>query len=203
MIMVASLVAIAQETGTVAEQGEMVRKRSKLCFLNGTEKVVIPEAELMQLLDEETYDSYGHGRRFFKVGTGLICGGIGVTAAGVGVAALGTHYMGTSEGNYDQKVMGSEVLVIGIGLCVYGSMMMLPAGFAFQGIGRGKISRIAEEYNENNPTTTVSYRLSPAVMPVNVPQSQGNMAYGMTFSVNFRSVSCNQPFHCRSSARHQ
>lgn len=185
MIMVASLVAIAQETGTVAEQGEMVRKRSKLCFLNGTEKVVIPEAELMQLLDEETYDSYGHGRRFFKVGTGLICGGIGVTAAGVGVAALGTHYMGTSEGNYDQKVMGSEVLVIGIGLCVYGSMMMLPAGFAFQGIGRGKINRIAEEYNENNPTTTVSYRLSPSIMPVNVPQTQGNVVYGMTFSVNF------------------
>ena len=184
MIMVASLVAIAQETGTVAEQGEMVRKRSKLCFLNGTEKVVIPETDLMQILDEEAYDSYGHGRRFFKVGTGLIYGGIGVTAAGVGVVALGEHYMRTNEGNYDLYVM-RDVLVAGIGLCVYGSIMMLPAGLAFQGIGRGKISRIAEEYNENNPTTAVSYRFSPSIMSVNIPQSQSNVAYGMTFSVNF------------------
>lgn len=185
MIMVASLVAIAQETGTVAEQGEMVRKRSKLCFLNGTEKVVIPETDLMQILDEEAYDSYGHGRRFFKVGTGLIYGGIGVTAAGAGVAALGAHYMETSEGNYDQYVMGSEVLASGIMFCFVGSMMMLPAGLVLHGIGAGKISRIAEEYNENNPTTAVSYRISPSIMPVNVPQSQGNVAYGMTFSVNF------------------
>ena len=184
MIMVAGLVAIAQETGTIAEQGEMVRKRSKLCFLNGTEKVVIPETDLMQILDEEAYDSYGHGRRFFKVGTGLIYGGIGVTAAGVGVVALGEHYMRTNEGNYDLYVM-RDVLVAGIGLCVYGSIMMLPAGFAFQGIGRGKISKIADEYNQNNKNTAVFYRISPSVMPVNVPQSQSNVAYGMTFSVNF------------------
>ena len=184
MIMVASLVAIAQETGTVAEQGEMVRKRSKLCFLNGTEKVVIPETDLMQILDEEAYDSYCGGRRLFKLGTGLIYGGIGVTAAGVGVVALGEHYMRTNEGNYDLYVM-RDVLVAGIGLCVYGSIMMLPAGFAFQGIGRGKISKIADEYNQNNKNTAVFYRISPSVMPVNVPQSQSNVAYGMTFSVNF------------------
>ena len=182
-MIVASWAAVAQENSTIAGQGEMVRKRSKLCFLNDTKKVVIPETDLMQLLDEEAYDSYGHGRRFFKVGTGLIYGGIGVTAAGVGVVALGDHYMRTSEGNYDQDVM-IDVLVTGIGLCVYGSMMMLPAGLAFQGIGRGKISRIAEEYNQSHQNTAVSYRISPSIMPVNVA-SQNNVALGMTFSVSF------------------
>ena len=185
MLMVASFVTMAQENSTIAGQGEMVRKRSKLCFLNGTEKVVIPKTELMQLLDEEAYDSYCGGRRFFKIGTGLTYGGIGVTAAGAGVAALGAHYMETSEGNYDQYVMGSEVLVSGIMFCLVGSMMMFPAGLVLHGIGAGKISRIAEEYNQNHQNTAVSYRLSPSIMPVNVPQSQSNMAYGMTLSVNF------------------
>ena len=184
MLMVASFVTMAQENSTIAGHGEMVRKRSKLCFLNGTKKVVIPEAELMQLLDEEAYDSYCHGRTFFNVGTGLIYGGIGVTAAGVCVAALGAHYMETSEGNYDQKVMGSEVLVSGIGLCVNGGMMF-SLGLAFRGIGRGKISRIADEYNQYNQNTAVSYSISPSIMPVNVPQSQSNVALGMTLSVSF------------------
>ena len=188
MIMIASFVAVAQETGTVAEQGEMVRKRSKLCFLNGTEKVVIPETDLKQLLDEEAYDSYCAGRRLFKIGTGLTYGGVGVVAAGVGVAVLGAHYMSTSDTPHsedDQYIMGSKVFVSGVGFCIYSSMMIIPAGLVLHGIGAGKISGIADDYNLNNKKTAVSCRFSPAIMPVNVPQSQGNMAYGMTFSVNF------------------
>jgi len=73
-----------------------------------------------------------------------------------------------------------------VGISAYlNSFLLIPSGYILRGIGAGKISRIAEEYNQNNQNTTVSYRLSPAVMPVNVPQSQSNMALGMTFSVNF------------------
>ena len=188
MIMMAGLVAVAQETNTIAEQGEMVRKRSKLCFLNGTEKVVIPETDLKQLLDEEAYDSYCAGRRLFKIGTGLTYGGVGVVAAGVGVAVLGAHYMSTSDTPHsedDQYIMGSKVFVSGVGFCIYSSMMIIPAGLVLHGIGAGKISGIADDYNLNNKKTAVSFRVSPSVMPVNVPQSQSNMALGMSFSVNF------------------
>ncbi len=188
MIMIASFVAVAQEIGTIAEQGEMVRKRSKLCFLYGTEKVVIPETDLKQLLDEEAYDSYCAGRRLFKIGTGLTYGGVGVIAAGVGVAVLGAHYMSTSNTPHsedDQYIMGSKVFVSGVGFCIYSSMMIIPAGLVLHGIGAGKISGIADDYNLNNKKTAVSFRVSPSVMPVNVPQSQSNMALGMTFSVNF------------------
>lgn len=188
MIMIASFVAVAQETGTVAEQGEMVRKRSKLCFLNGTEKVVIPETDLKQLLDEEAYDSYCSGRRLFNLGTGLKYGGYAAFAVGLGVGTLGVHYMRTSESQPymedDRFNTGGRLFMLGILSFVYGNGM-IPVGYILRGNGAGKISRIAEEYNQNNQNTTVSYRLSPAVMPVNVPQSQGNMAYGMTFSVNF------------------
>ena len=70
----------------------------------------------------------------------------------------------------------------GMGLGLTGLMLSM---YDLRGIGAGKISRIAEEYNQNNQSAAISYHLSPSVMPVNVPQSQGNMAYGMTFSVNF------------------
>jgi hypothetical protein len=186
--MVASLAALAQETGIVAEQGEIVRKRSKLCFLNSTEKVVIPDAELMQLLDEEAYDTYCNGRRLFKIGTGLKYGGYTAFAVGLGVGALGVHYMRTSESDPywedDRFNTGGRLFMLGILSFIYGNGM-IPTGYILRGIGAGKISRIAEEYNENNPTTAISYRISPSIMPVNVPQSQGNVAYGMTFSVNF------------------
>ena len=188
MIMVASLAALAQETGIVAEQGEMVRKRSKLCFLNGTEKVVIPEAELMQLLDEEAYDTYCNGRRLFKIGTGLKYCGYTAFAVGLGVGTLGVHYMRTSESDPywedDRFNTGGRLFMLGILSFIYGNGM-IPTGYILRGIGARKISRIAEEYNQNNQSAAISYHLSPSVMPVNVPQSQGNMAYGMTFSVNF------------------
>ena len=188
MIMVASLVALAQETGTVAEQGEMVRKRSKLCFLNGTEKVVIPETDLMQLLDEETYDTYCSGRRLFKIGTGLKYGGYMAFAVGLGVGTLGVHYMRTSESDpywEDNRFnTGGRLFMLGILSFIYGNGM-IPTGYILRGIGAGKISGIADDYNLNNKKTAVSYRLSPSIMPVNVPQSQGNVAYGMTFNVNF------------------
>jgi hypothetical protein len=54
-----------------------------------------------------------------------------------------------------------------------------------RGSSAKKINRIADEYNQNNRNTSVSYSLSPSIMSVNVPQSQGNMALGMTFSLNF------------------
>ena len=188
MLMVASFVTMAQENSTIAGQGEMVRKRSKLCFLNGTKKVVIPEAELMQLLDEETYDTYCSGRRLFKIGTGLKYGGYTAFAVGLGVGALGVHYMRTSESDPywedDRFNTGGRLFMLGIVTFFYGNGM-IPTGYILRGIGAGKISKIADEYNQNSKNTAVSYRLSPSIMPVNVPQSQGNVAYGMTFSVSF------------------
>lgn len=188
MMMVASWAAVAQENSTIAGQGEMVRKRSKLCFLNGTEKVVIPETDLMQLLDEKAYDSYCGGRKFFKIGTGLVWGGGAAIGTGVGVAVLGVHYMRNGEvvvGEPDDTFdRGGRMLVYGVAIATEG-IGLIVAGSIFRRIAAGKISRIAEEYNQNNQNTAISYRLSPSIMPVNVPQSQSNVAYGMTFSVNF------------------
>ena len=188
MIMVVGWVAVAQENSTTAGQGDMVRKNYKLCFAQGNAKVVIPETELMQLFDEETYNSYCGGRKFFKIGTGLIFGGGAAIGTGVGLAALGVHYMRNGEvvvGEPDDTFdRGGRMLVYGVAIATEG-IGLIVAGSVFRGIAAGKISRIAEEYNQNDQNTTIYYRLSPSVIPVNIPQSQSNMAFGMTFSVDF------------------
>jgi hypothetical protein len=62
--------------------------------------------------------------------------------------------------------MGGRLFMLGILSFIYGNGM-IPTGYILRGIGTGKISSIAEEYNQN---TAISYHLSPAIMPVNVPQ---------------------------------
>ena len=188
LIVFAGLIVVAQENDTVASQGEMVRKRSKLCFYDGTKKVTITDTDLTQLLNEEDYDTYCRGRRFFKLGTGLTYGGYTAFGAGLGMGILGVHYMRNGEvvvGEPDDTFdRGGRMLVYGVAIATEG-IGLIVAGSVFRRIAAGKISRIAEEYNQNNQNTAVSYRLSPSIMPVNVPQSQSNVALGMTFSFSF------------------
>lgn len=188
MIMVVGWVAVAQENSTTAGQGDMVRKNYKLCFAQGNAKVVIPETELMQLFDEETYNSYCGGRKFFKIGTGLIFGGGAAIGTGVGLAALGVHYMRNGEvvvGEPDDTFdRGGRLLIYGIVLFGEGLGAII-SGSVFRSIGVRRINEVANDYNQKHKKTTIYYCLSPSVIPVNIPQSQSNMAFGMTFSVDF------------------
>ena len=181
MLMVVGLAALAQENVTPRA---MVRDDYNLCFTDNNQ--AIPDAELQQLLGEDIYGKYCSGRGLYKVGNGLKNGGWAAFGGGFGTAVVGTMVMvfAHAEENEVKKEAGAMVLGLGL-ISFYAGNLLIPTGYVLHGIGAGKISRIAEEYNENNPTTAVSYRLSPSIMPVNVPQSQGNMAYGMTFSVNF------------------
>ena len=62
VLVVASLATMAQGNGTLNQQGEMVRKDHNLCFAQGVGNQIIPDAELLQLLGEEGFDSYCTGR---------------------------------------------------------------------------------------------------------------------------------------------
>ena len=181
MLMVVGLAALAQENVTPRA---MVRDDYNLCFTDNNQ--AIPDAELQQLLGEDIYGKYCSGRRLFKVGNGLKTGGWAAFGGGLGMMALGTGLLlyANETGNSESKNAGLGVLYLGTLAFIDGNIL-IPTGYVLRGVGAGKISRIADDYNLNNKTTAVSYRLSPSIMPVNVPQSQGNMAYGMTFSVNF------------------
>lgn len=188
LIVFAGLIVVAQENDTVASQGEMVRKRSKLCFYDGTKKVTITDTDLTQLLNEEDYDTYCRGRRFFKLGTGLTYGGYTAFGAGLGMGILGVHYMRNGEvvvGEPDDTFdRGGRLLIYGIALFGEGLGAII-SGSVFRSIGVRRINEVANDYNQKHKKTTVYYCLSPSVIPVNIPQSQSNMAFGMTFSVDF------------------
>lgn len=178
VLMIAGLVAIAQENDI---SKKMVRDDYHLCFIQNNE--VIPDVELQKLLSEDVYNSYQTGRVLYKVGNGVKTGGWIAFGAGMGLGLTGLM-LSMYEESQSLRTTGAVMYVVGISAYL-NSFLLIPSGYILRGIGAGKISRIAEEYNQNNQSAAISYHLSPSVMPVNVPQSQGNMAYGMTFSVNF------------------
>lgn len=178
VLMIAGLVAIAQENDI---SKIMVRDDYYLCFVQNNE--VIPDVELQKLLSEDVYNSYQIGRVLYKVGNGVKTGGWIAFGAGMGTGLTGLMLIMYEESQFI-RTTGAVMYVVGISAYL-NSFLLIPSGYILRGIGAGKISGIADDYNLNNKKTAISCRFSPAIMPVNIPQSQGNMAYGMTFSVNF------------------
>ena len=179
--MVVGYAALAQGNVTPTE---MVCENYNLCFAENNQ--AITDVELQQLLGEDIYGSYCSGRSLYKVGNGLKSGGWAAFGGGLGMMAVGTGLLINANEMENERMKNGGVLTLYLGILTFiNGNILIPTGYVLRGIGAGKISGIADDYNINNKKTAVSCRFSPAIMPVNVPQSQGNMAYGMTFSVNF------------------
>lgn len=187
VLVVASLAAMAQGNGTLNQQGEMVRKDHNLCFAQGVGNQIIPDAELLQLLGEEGFDSYCSGRRLYMTGNGLKNGGWAAFGGGIGLYTLGLAFVAIELSNH--TYMGLDG--VGVALMVTGAVsfvagnILLPTGYVLRGVASGKISRIAEGYNSNRSKTAFSYNLSPSVMRCNASPEQANLGLGLTFSLNF------------------
>lgn len=183
MMIVASWAAVAQENGTIAEQGEMVRKGYNLYFVQGADRVLVSDVELSQLLDEGTFGTYCSQRRKYKLGNVLKIGGWASLGGGIAIGIPG-FYLLREHMDDPWGGLGCIMLMAGTGLVLEG-VALIPTGYIMRGSSAKKISRIADEYNQNNRSTYISYSLSPSIMPVNIPQSQSNVAFGMTLSVSF------------------
>ena len=183
VLVVASLATMAQGNGTLNQQGEMVRKGYNLYFVQGADKVLVSDGELSQILDDDTFGTYCSQRRKYKLGNALKIGGWAGLGGGIAIGIPGFYLL--REHVYDPwGGLGCIMLMSGAGLVLEG-IALIPTGYIMRGSSAKKINRIADEYNKNNRNTSVSYSLSPSIMSVNVPQSQANMALGMTFSLNF------------------
>ena len=183
VLVVASLATMAQGNGTLNQQGEMVRKGYNLYFVQGADKVLVSDGELSQILDDDTFGTYCSQRRKYKLGNALKIGGWAGLGGGIAIGIPGFYLL--REHVYDPwGGLGCIMLMSGAGLVLEG-IALIPTGYIMRGSSAKKINRIADEYNQNNRNTSVSYSLSPSIMSVNVPQSQANMALGMTFSLTF------------------
>lgn len=186
---IAGLTMMAQENNTPFENSLMIRKKSNLCFAQGTDKKVIIETELLSLLGEDTFNSYCVGKKFYKIGNGLKTGGWCALGAGAALNVLGyaLYPDDSAQNSNDPNHNNQAWKIIGrIGVLVFAEgCTLIPAGYIIRGIGSKKINRIAEEYNQSHQTSSVSYRITPSLIPFCTSESQTNLAYGMSMSVSF------------------
>lgn len=119
--------------------------------------------EVRTLVGQDNYETYLSARKQITVGrvfTPIFYASLGLTIVFV--------------------VVNEEVPAVITGPIAAASLPMM---LFFKGVGKGRMDWVAEEYN--NSHSSVSYNLSPSVMRINAPQSQGNVAFGLTLSVNF------------------
>ena len=181
ILVVAGLATMAQKNVTPKE---MVRDGYRLCCVQNNE--VIPDVELQQLLGEDAFNNYCGGRKVYKVGNSLKNGGWAAFGGGLAMIAVGTGLLLDEHSNPNETMKYAGVLVLDVGMLLFiNGNILIPTGYGLRGMGAGKISRVAEDYNQKAGFSNVSFRVSPSVMSVNIPQSQSNVALGMTFSVNF------------------
>ena len=183
VLVIAGLVAMAQEETATPERSEMVRKYYRLCFVQGADEVVISDEDLEHILDIDVCNEYYTGKALYRVGDGIITGSWTAIGFGVGLFIPGV-LLGSRSGS--ETVTEFAILMVTAGVSgFFEGLLSLPAGYALRTVGVKKIKGIVEGYNLNNQKTAVHYQFAPSVMPVNIPQSQGHMAYGMTFSISF------------------
>ena len=170
----------------MAQEGNvMVRHRSSLCFVQDNKKEVISDDRLLSILGENNYGSYCAGKSLYRVGDGLVKGGWISFAGGAVLNLVGEAILmrNPHQNQYNQDLRAFGIFTYLSGIIFFaGGCAVIPPGYILRGVGCGKISRIADEHNQNS---SVSYFLSPSLIPVNMPQTQNNLACGVAFSVSF------------------
>ena len=142
--------------------GYMARNGRNLT-LDGRE---LTDAEVMELVGAENYETYLGAKK--QITTGRVFTGIfiGATAATVVclVTAIAKKDLDLAYTSYIPAIAADVSCPL---MCI------------FNGIGKGRMNWVADEYNRNQ-RTAMSYSLMPSVMRV-----QDNTGLGLTFSFSF------------------
>ena len=151
----------------IIKEGRMERKGQSLT-LDGCE---LTDDEVRRLIGEENYQTFLGARKQINTGNGFA--GLLVISLLAGGISLGAIYYGLGEPAFPIILVGSSVV----------TLITIPLICVFKGIGKGRMSRLADNYNKCG--NAVSFQLSPSLMNVNNPLMQGNTCLGLTFSMNF------------------
>ena len=152
----------------IIKEGKMERKGQNLT-LDGC---VLTDEEVRRLIGEEKYQTFLGARKQINTGIGFV--GLfvfSVFTGGISLAAICYGLDGVAY--YPIVFVGSSII----------NLVSLPLACVFTGIGKGRISQLADNYNKFG--NAVSFQLSPSVMNINNPLIEGNTCLGLTFSLNF------------------
>lgn len=152
----------------IIKEGKMERKGDHLT-LDGC---VLTDEEVRRLIGEENYQTFLGARK--QINTGIGFTGLFVFSVFTGGVSLAAIFYGLDEVAYYPIVfVGSSII----------TLISIPLACVFTGIGKGRMSRLADNYNKFG--NAVSFQLSPSVMNINNPLIEGNTCLGLTFSLNF------------------
>ena len=132
---------------------------------------ILSDSEVLDLVGEANYETYLDAQK--QIAKGKTFQGIFIGSAFATVALL---VAGVASRN-------TNILYIGY-IPAIAADVSLPLMCIYSGIGKGRMSWVADDYNERNKST-VSYSLSPAIMHANAQFGQTNLGVGLTFSLNF------------------
>lgn len=161
--------------------GKMERVGRNL-ILNGRK---LSDEEVLALVGQENYETYLSAKKQIGVGrafTPVFWLSLGATTALFITAEIYSdkHHIG----NYSYTTPNAGLRALGY---ITGSIadVSLPLMCVFKGIGKGRMSWVADEYNRNKSVSAFSYQISPSIMKYNMMESHDNLGMGLTISLNF------------------
>lgn len=143
--------------------GGRMQRSGRYLTLDGRK---LSDTEVQGLISAENYETYISAKKQIATGstfTGVFIGSLAATAA--------LLYTGYTAKN-------TNILYLAY-IPAIAADVSLPLLFIFNGIGKGRMNWVADEYNGSQRTAT-SYSLTPSVMRV-----QDNTGLGLTFSLSF------------------
>ena len=149
-------------TYEIVKEGKMEREGRDLT-LDG---LVLTDNEVRRLVGEQNYQIYLSARK--QINTGSVFGGILTLSLVTGIASLVAVCYGITDPTYTVVLAVSSIV----------TLTSLPFTCVFNGVGKGRMSRIADNYNKHG--NTMSIQMSPSLMN----SMNGNIGLGLTFTMN-------------------
>ncbi len=122
---------------------------------------------LRELLGEANYKEYLNANLNYSKG------GVAITFGWIdAIVGLGLIYLGVTE-QQTGLLIGGYVLAVA-------SDILLPVGYIVRGVNAGRISRIAEGYNDRSSMLSMNMQVAPTLL-----MADGNVAAGLGVSLRF------------------
>lgn len=156
------------QQSTTFKMEEIMERDGRNLLLAGRK---LSDKDLKSLLSEDGYETYISARNQYVNGNGYLVVGWFCFGTSVALSVLAGV---TNDGS---------LLKTGIIFSIPANVF-IPVGFIYNGIGKGRMNWVADEYNWANGKS-YSFNVSPSIMKCNAPGAEGNAAFGMTLSLNF------------------
>ena len=173
-----------QQSGYNTERGGYMDRKKNYLRLDGKP---LSEADVQQMFGFKEFDTYMSATKQCRTGrrlitSGWVCVGVGVVSSVVsGINAEFVGYNYNSNGALIEVYNPEPITYVTGIICLVSGNLMLPAGYVLRGIGRGRLSRLAEGYNAAQTSQASTLQFSPALLTT----FDNKPAMGLSLNLSF------------------